>query len=117
MKNGTRPLYTLLRDPKSIATNGSAKSALQSLRKKILLGAVIAGSLASAAWGFNQYQTMQAKAEYLKYAVAHRFSYTLQQTLNRALLEWGQIQYLKTHAALPARNGQTLEQYNEQFLK
>ena len=118
MKNDTRPLYSLIG-----ATNGSAKKRAWGLRKKILLGTLIAAGILGAAWGFNQYQTMQAKAEYLEYAVAHN------KPLEKALLEWGKIQYLKTHASLPTppnyggiyasdpKSVADLKAYNEQFLK
>lgn len=127
MKNGTRSLYTLFQDPKPIAT----KKRTSNLRKKILLGAFVASGITAAFWSFDKYQTMQAKAEYLEYAVTHN------KPLEKALLEWGKIQYLKTHSALPMepqspvpgpgawlitdlmrqdyRNA--LLRYNEQFLK
>jgi hypothetical protein len=83
---------------------------------------MIALGLGGAAWGFNRYQTMQAKGEYLEYAVAHN------KPLDKALLEWGKIQYLKTHATLPEppvyrpewnsdSNRKAFQSYNEQFLK
>jgi hypothetical protein len=120
MKNSTRTsLYPLL--PEQIPTNGSAKKRNPGLGKKMLLGGFIALGLGGAAWGFAQYQTMQAKGEFLEYAVAHKVP------LNLALLEWGKIQYLKTHATLPAPpvipaqtylpTYEPLNRYNEQFLK
>jgi hypothetical protein len=117
MKNDTRPLYTLINDPKAIATNGSTKKHASNLKKKILFSGIIALGLSGAAWSFSQYQTMQAKGEYLEYATAHN------KPLDKALLEWGKIQYLKTHATLPERyvgaDGYYHESdgYNGQFLK
>jgi hypothetical protein len=91
--------------------------------KKFVIALIAASSLACGVWGFNQYQTMQAKGEYLAYAVAHN------KPFEKALLEWGKIQYLKTHATLPTApvsatgvswDGNyvaALKSYNEQFLK
>ena len=97
MKNDPQPLYPLVHDPELVGPDGSAKKRAPGLRKKILLGSVVALGIAGAAWGFDQYQTMQAKQEFLETAIGKGVG------ISTASVRWLEIQYLKTHDTLPKR--------------
>ena len=58
MKNSTRPLYTLLQDPKPITTNGSTKKHAPSLRVWMLC----LMTLLAAPYSYHQCQLIEAFA-------------------------------------------------------
>lgn len=91
--NGTPPLYTLLRDPKPIATNGSAKKHAFSLRKKILVGGLIAVALGVSIWQLNEYQTAQRREQFITWVAKYRPGWS--SSMIKA--EWDKIQYAREH--------------------
>jgi hypothetical protein len=95
MKNDTHPLYTLLRDPKPIATNGSAKKRTTSLRKKILLGGIIAVALGVSIWQLREYQQRE---QFITWVAKYRPGWSS----GMIKAEWDKIQYAKQHAEIVA---------------
>ena len=93
MKNGTHPLYTLLRDPKPIATGGSAKKRASSLRKKILLGALIAVASGVGIWQLGEYQAREQREQFITWVAKYRPNWS--SDMIRA--QWDKIQYAGQH--------------------
>ena len=101
MKNGTHPLYTLLRDPKPIATNGSAKKRVSSLRKKILLGALIAVASGVGIWQLGEYQAREQREQFITWVAKYRPNWS--SAMIKA--QWDKIQYAGQHAQIVAPGG------------
>ena len=72
MKNGTHPLYTLLRDPKPIATNGSTKKHTASFRKIILAGCIIAIASGVSIWQLREYQKSERREQFITWVAKYR---------------------------------------------
>ena len=98
MKNGTHPLYTLLRDPKPIATNGSAKKRTFSLRKKIILGCIIAVASGVGVWQLSEYQTAQQRNQFITWVAKYRPTWSS----GMIKAEWDKIQYARQHTDIVA---------------
>ena len=98
MKNGTHPLYTLLRDPKPIATNGSAKKRTLSLRKIILLGCIIAVASGVGVWQLGEYQTRERREQFITWVAKYRPTWSS----GMIKAEWDKIQYAEQHAEIAA---------------
>lgn len=98
MKNGTHPLYTLLRDPKPIATNGSAKKHAFSLGKKILWGGLIAVALGVGIWQLGEYQVRERREQFITWVAKYRPTWG--SSMIKA--EWDKIQYARQHADIVA---------------
>jgi hypothetical protein len=64
-------------------------------KKKMLMGLAAVGMMVGGFWGYDQYQTMNARGEFIEQAVMKGWS------LDRAVVKWMEIQYLKTHDVLP----------------
>ena len=95
MENGTHPLYTLLRDPKPIATNGSAKKRTASLRKKIIMGGIIAVALGAGIWQLREYQQRE---QFITWVAKYRPGWSS----GMIKAEWDKIQYARQHADIVA---------------
>ena len=91
MKNGIRPLYTV----PPIATNGSAKKHPFRLRKKILLGGLIAVAFAVGIWQLSEYQQREA---FITWIAKYRPGWS--PSMIKA--QWDKIQYAKQHADIVA---------------
>ena len=98
MKNGTHPLYTLLRNPKPIATNGSAKKRTLSLRKIILLGCIIAVASGVGIWQLDEYQTRERREQFITWVAKYRPTWSS----GMIKAEWDKIQYARQHADIVA---------------
>ena len=95
MKNDIHPLYTLLRDPKPIVTNGNAKKHTASLRKKILLGSLIAVALGVGIWQLSEYQQRE---QFITWVAKYRPGWSP----STIKAQWDKIQYAKQHAEIVA---------------
>ena len=98
MKNDIHPLYTLLRDPKPIVTNGNAKKHTASLRKRILLGSLIAVALGVGIWQLGEYQAREQREQFITWVAKYRPNWS--SPMIKA--QWDKIQYAKQHADIVA---------------
>jgi hypothetical protein len=98
MKNDTHPLYTLLRDPKPIATNGSAKKRTLSLRKVFLLSGIIAVALGVGIWQLREYQVRERREQFITWVAKYRPGWSS----GMIKAEWDKIQYARQHADIVA---------------
>ena len=98
MKNGTHPLYALLRDPKQIATNGSANKHAFSLRKIILVSGIIAIALGVGIWQLREYQKSERREQFITWVAKYRPGWS--SSMIKA--QWEKIQYAREHTDIVA---------------
>jgi methyl coenzyme M reductase subunit C len=100
MKNGIRPLYTV----PPIATNGSTKihpperKRAFSLRKKIILGSLIAVASGVGIWQLAEYQAAREREQFITWVAKYRPNWS--PAMIKA--QWDKIQYAKQHAEIAA---------------
>ena len=94
MKNGIRPLYTL----PPVATNGSTKKRTLSLRKKIILGSIIAIASGIGIWQLSEYQTRERREQFITWVAKYRPTWSS----GMIKTEWDKIQYARQHADIVA---------------
>ena len=104
------------------------KTTIKRIRNAVI-AVVLGGAVTTGAvYGYTQWQRNEDKARYMEYAVSHRHIQP-----EAALLEWGKIQYLKTHSSFPKvfwnvydisytsapqeTRARWQREYDEQFLK
>jgi hypothetical protein len=78
-----------------LSATGAVIWMIRMKKGKMLMGLAAVGMVVGGFWGYGQYQTMNARGEFIEQAVMRGWS------LNSAVVKWMEIQYLKTHSTLP----------------